>query len=371
MLRILSKPLFFHQTSVSMDNRDYFEQEYQAFQESTLYTKLTQKFTPLPYWKKYRLVKLITLVASYLFNVLSGITASSLVYFFLLKLTNEWAAFSCTLIGITLLELFKRKLSSLTFKEFLMNRKIQYLSVVLLTVLSGISILSSYYGSKELVFKFSPAAPLVKLEDATYDLDTQLTNIEEQIAEARETKWAGTTTSASQKTITSLNKQKEALLAEVIRVRKQTDEENEFAQAEHLQELTINANHFALLTLLLELLFLASAFYLQYYDFRSYIEFCRPVETVATDNVMVTTKDEADLALTESTGVATIATTTLIPPDILLGAIKNAKSNLSAYESKIKNGQGTLAANKRGIERWQRKLEELEKLLPKNGVENH
>ena len=340
---------------------NYFEQEFQAFQESTLYNRLEDKFMPVPYWKKYKVVRRITIVTSYLFNVLSGITAASLIYFFLLKLTNQWLAFTCTILGITLLELFKRKLSGLTFKDYLMNRQIQYLPIILLLGLSAISISSSYYGSKELVFKFSAAVPVTDINNATADIDNQIISIDKQIQDARNTKWLGTTTSASQATITSLNKLKELLLAEKIRITAQIEKDNTLIENEHLQEITINANHFALFTLLLELLFLASAFYLQYYDFRSYVEFTTPLKTVATKS---NTKSNS---LIEQ-GSNTVAT---IPPDIIIGAIKNAKSNIAAFKSKLRKKEGSEVSNRKGIERWQSKLEELEQLLPKNGLQPH
>lgn len=340
---------------------NYFEREFQAFQESTLYNRLEDKFKPVPYWKKYKTVKRITSVSSYLFNVLSGITAASLVYFFLLKLTNQWLAITCTILGITLLELFKRKLSGLTFKDYLMNRQILYLPIILLVGLSAMSILSSYYGSKELVFNFSVTAPVTDIKDATADIDSKILSIDEQIHEARNTKWLGTTTSASQTTIISLNKQKELLLAEKIRITAQVDKKNGLIEIQHLQEITINANHFALLTLLLEFLFLASTFYLQYYDFRSYVEFTTPLQTVAT-------KDTPEFNALQEENNNSVAT---IPPDIIIGAIKNTKSNIAAFKSKLKKGEGTTTANQKGIERWQRKLEELEQLLPKNGLQPH
>ena len=349
-----------------MDNHDYFEEEYQTFRASSMYATLERKFLPVPYWKKYRIVRFITLIASYLFNILSGVTAASLVYFFLLDLTNEWVAFTGTLTTIALLEVFKRKLSSLTFKEYLMNRVVLVLPTLLLILFSCLSISSSYFGSKEMVFQFSPTAPITTLENATTDLDRQILDVDEQIEEARNTRWLGTTTSESQATITSLNNQKEALLLEKIRVREKTDKANGVIEKSYSQEINIQANHFAFITLFLELLFLVSAFYLQYYDFRSYIEFHKPLLTVATEE----SKEEPLLLerkKSEETSVATVA----IPPDIIIGAIKNAKSNLSAFQSKIKKGQGSEASNNRGIECWQQKLEELEKLLPKNGVGKH
>ncbi len=340
-----------------MTNQNYFKQEYEEFLASTFYGKLNKKFTPLPYCKKYKLLKNIVLVASYIFNLLSGITASSLLYFFVLGLTKSQIAFAITLVIIALLELLKRNLSGLTFKDYLMYKKIPLLLVVTLITLSVLSILSSYFGSKELVFNLSTPALVSSVEDATSSLDAQIKSINQQIKDARETRWSGTTTSASQKTITSLNKQKEALLKEVIRVREKVDTDNDEIETQHLRKLTINANHFALITLLLELLFLSSTFYLQYYDFRSFIEFNQVERPVATNK-------NNDYLLPEEKTVATDSQNISMPIDILQGAIKNAKSNLSAYQSKLKNGQGTVSANQKGINRWKKRLKELEELLP-------
>ena len=37
----------------------------------------------------------------------------------------------------------------------------------------------------------------------------------------------------------------------------------------------------------------------------------------------------------------------------------------------MKSGEGTVLSNQKGIKRWQKKNEELKKLLPENGTEIH
>lgn len=344
-----------------MQFTNLFNDEFDEFRESSFFQKLEKKFKPLPYYKKYKAVKKITLVSSYLFNLLSGITASSLVYLFLLSLSNWWVSLCCTTVIILLFELLKRKLTGLTCKDYLARNQVNYLSLLAILTLTTLSITSSYYGSKKMVLELTPVPTVMPTAGFTANLETQISEIDKQIESAMNTKWKGTTTTTSQRTIEHLSKQKEALLMEIVRARERMDSKNDETLSKHESQLKLNAKHFALVTLVFELLFLLSSFYLEYYDYRSYVEFHKPL---SAQQVM---PPPVSLNVDDSTidPVATMIT----DPTILQAAIKNAKSNLAAYQSKMKNNQGTVGSNQRGIERWERKLLELRKLMPNNGIE--
>jgi hypothetical protein len=333
-----------------------FEQEFVQFKESTLYEVLARKYQPIPYYKKYKIIHNISLLASYGFNLLSGVTASTLIFLFLNSLTNVWILTLVLTIGvISILELLKRKLGSIIFKEYFTQRKIQWITILAFMSCSFISILSSYYGSKKMVVELSNTPNTISNDSIFKTLELELQNIDQQIAEARGTRWKGTTTTESQQTINSLSKQKELVLLELFRVTQKTDALNEQLKSKHQEIVMLQANHLALATLIFEFLFLICTFYLEYYDYRSYIEFLRPISNTPTsmDNL-------------EKEGLSPVATN-VIEPSILIGAIKNAKANLAAYRAKLQQGKGTDKTNRAGIKRWEAKINELEDLLPRNG----
>lgn len=231
-------------------------------------------------------------------------------YFFAYELTNQalLAGFITTAF-IVILELSKRKTSSIFFKDLLQYRKVEVLLLGFGLLLTGLSITCSYFGSKKIVREFG-VAPIVNKDAEIETLKGELLNLDNQIEEARATKWQGTTTSASQKTITALSKQKASIQTEIFRIKEKVEKENKVIILNHMQQTNINANHFALVTLLLELLFVITAFYLEYYDFRSYLEFSQVAKTKADDsNITVYTteisEDCEDNNDTAKTGIIT------------------------------------------------------------------
>lgn len=336
---------------------DHFEEEFEVFKESSFFEQLAKKFTPLPYYKKYRRIQQLVWIASYLFNVISAMTATSMIYLFTYAMTeNQYVALGVSILAVVLLEMMKRKLSGLVFKEWLVAQKYYLFSLGILILLSGLSIVSSYYGAKQIVVEWSSEAPL-KVKDYS-TLEDELANLDTQIEEARNTTWKGVTTEESQATIQSLSEQRTTVLAELMRQQQQQDLDDRTTIAKHESLVQFQAKHFALVTLLLELLFWMAAFYLEFYDYKSYTQFHKSILTPSTKKV--TTVATTTPAIPSNTLEDSLA----IDPSILQEAIKNAKANLSAYKSKLKNGQGTVTANNRGIRRWEKRLRELEELLP-------
>ena len=251
-----------------------FADQFETFQQSKLYQRLDQKFTPLPYYVKYRALKGIALTASYLFNLFSGLTASTLVYFFVLGVSNNWIISGfCTLTFIVLIEIAKRKTNGIFWKDWLQYKKLSYSLLAILGLLIGLSVIFSYFGSKQLVQRFTPPPIEVQSDTLTYPIQNEIKAIDLQINKARSTKWKGTTTSTSQRTIETLSKQKLALQERLLSIQNNTEVDNKTIHLDHKSNTYLESENFALITLLLELLFILCAFYLEYYDFRSFAEF--------------------------------------------------------------------------------------------------
>ncbi len=337
-----------------------YEDEFLEFRESSYFEILSQKFKPLPYYKKYKRIKQIVFCSSYLFNVVSAITATSLIFLFIYTLTDSKAAsFAVSATSVIIIEIMKRKLSRLVFKEWLMAKKYYVLPLLVLILISFLSVLSSFYGAREIVVGWSKLPPM-EAQDISH-LQDELKNLDTQIEAARNTTWKGVTTEESQATIQVLSEQRASIVTEMMRLQQQNDLDNRQAISQHESSTQLQAKHFALVTLLLEVLFWIAAYYLEYYDFRSYIEFYKPL--INGSKVKDNTVDSTELGETENM-LSKNEDSPDIDPSILKAAIKNAKANLSAYKGKLKSGQGTVTSNNRGIRRWQKRLQELEDMLP-------
>lgn len=261
-------------------------EKYNAFNDARLFERLQHKFTPRPYFAQYRILRIVALVASYLFNALSAATAAALIYFFLFSMTGSVIGSAVlTGAGLVTLELAKRETAGRLFNGVLQYGKFSAGLAAIVLLLSAASIASSFFGSKRAVVEFTAPAAVVNADSVTAPLQAQVSTIDQQIADARKTQWKGTTTSRSQRTIERLTRQRETILAELVRIRQRTDTRNDRTETEHQAQTKISAEQFALFTLACELLFILCAFYLEYYDQRSFAEYCQqhaPNETTRT-----------------------------------------------------------------------------------------
>lgn len=261
----------------NLPTSDHFADAFDDFQKSTMFSRLVEKFEVKPYWKKYRLLRLVALVASYAFNVFSAVTAAALVYFFTLGLSGHWLpAGLATITALTLLEASKRNTNGLLWRDLLQFKKIGAGLAGTVLLLSVLSVASSYFGAKRVISEFTPPAQVVNVDSAAAQITAQIAAIDQQISEARRTTWKGITTTTSARTIDKLTTQKTALLEELTRTRARVDQVNDTTTAAHTTTTHLKAEYFGLITLLLELLFVLTAFYLEYYDFRSLAEFATP-----------------------------------------------------------------------------------------------
>lgn len=192
----------------------------------------------------------------------------------------------------------------------------------------------------------------------------------------------------SQRSAESLTKQKETLLAQWLSIENRTATKNETTAAEHLQRTSLNAEHFAAVTLLLELLFLLCAYYLEYFDFRSFTEFAGRAGIAIDDNTnFAYTKPGGPSQPTKpATGDgkpdgenATGRTPEIAPngkplnghslnftdtsKDAIHKAIKHVKGRIASAAHRLRNGIGRPETSRANIEHHTAELRELEALL--------
>lgn len=254
-------------------------EKFSDFGNKRLFDRLQEKFTPKPYHYQYRVLRVVVLASSYLFHVLSAATAFFLIYTFIGKLIpSTLVAGAITVAALCALELSKRETSGRLFNDFLQFGKLSATLLLVVIGLAGISTACSYFGAQRVVLELTPAPVLVNPDSVTAPLRTQLASIDHQVADARKTKWNGTTTTRSQRTIERLTRQRETILAELVRVQQRTDSRNDATEQRHTSTTEINASTFAAFTATCELLLVLCLFYLAYYDFRSFAEYAKGIE---------------------------------------------------------------------------------------------
>lgn len=251
-------------------------EHFTQFQNARLFTRLQKKFTPKPYWRQYQILRVVVLVASYLFNALSAATAAALVYFFLFGMIGSAAAAGVlTAAALAIVELAKRETTTRFFNVLLQFGKFSAGLAAIVLLLAILSVGSSYFGAQRIVTEFTPKAQQISSDSITAPLRAQIAQIDQQISETRKQRWQGKITAPAQRTIERLTRQKETALAELVRQQQRADHKNDTSEAIHETTTTATASQFGAFTLLCELLFILAAFYLEYYDYRSYAEHCK------------------------------------------------------------------------------------------------
>jgi hypothetical protein len=252
-----------------------FSEHFAKFGNTRLFDRLQNKFTPKPYYFQYRTLRAVVLGASFIFHILSAATAAALVFLFIGKLIPSPAlAAVVTLAALVALELAKRETSGRFFHDLLQYGKFAPGLLAVVLGLSAASIACSYFGAEKAVRELTPPPTLVNGDTVTAPIRAQLAAIDGQINDAKRNTWKGKVTTRAQQTIDRLTRQREALTNEMIRQQTRTDTRNDATETEHVTTTEANANGFALFTLCSEILLIVCLWYLQFYDFRSFAEYC-------------------------------------------------------------------------------------------------
>jgi hypothetical protein len=262
--------------------------------------RLAAKFRPKTYFEAYRTVFHVIYGASFMFNVLSAASASALVYFFLASIIPPPGAIAATGAVLIALEATKRLTAARVFMAHVTGKGVDVLAVLVVALLSAASIASSYKGAERIVMEYTPPAPTTDRSDLEA-LTAQLAAIDAQIQAQRANTWKGKLTVQAARTTDKLTRQRDqvqsAMLAEQARIR----EADTATRDQHQDQTVSNAAMFALFTLICEVLFFLAAYWLEYYDYRSYIELQGAATAIHQDaptatTAQVTNKSDAPTA---------------------------------------------------------------------------
>jgi hypothetical protein len=339
-----------------------YQNAYEDFLDTTLFSRLKEKFVVKPFYLRYKPLRSVMLIASYGINFFSAATAFTCVFVFantLLQNSVMAGVFSVVFLGI--LEMFKRLLIPDFCKNILQFRQVNWLKGVVIVLLMCISVALSYFGAKDSVLLFTPKVELTNVEDVTKDHKSRIATLEKRLVEIRKTQsWHGTLTPKGQKAYNRVTEQVAQIESDLLQNANRITSQNDELSVKHDEKTFNSASVFSILTLFLDLSLIGLLFFCEYYDYRSFVEFAQKSAAVKqSDNSNNDTNDKgiferSNSVATENNG---------IDERIISLAIKNAKANLAAYDAKIRNNEGNGDTNIRGREKWWNELQQLESKL--------
>lgn len=383
---------------------DIFENAYAEFQQDAAAKRLQEKYEVKPYYKRFKSLRNAVLGGSYMFNIISGVAACSLAYFFMKSISSSLGdtlstliALIVTLVAIGLLEYVKRFVNGTMIKDGFQFKKFRFGFAAMALLISGISITSSFYGGKKAIIELTPDPTLVQRDSMEGNLKSQIAILDSRITKAENTTWLGVTTRDGSKARTEFQKEKLMLSERLIQVQKSEEQENGMILLEHKSEVQLSAWSFAWVVAGCEILFLMCIFYIEFYDYRSITEFAvmgvaekiQNVEVVeynveATEEAQIATEAETrtlgnvahnDLDNVSQRPLKSVATSVGDLSQILLledvgvleQALSNAKSNRSAFKSKLKNKVGKYETNQSGFDKWNDRVVGIENRIQEIG----
>jgi|GEM_PF-7127208 len=342
-----------------MTEKNLFSDHYDRYIQTRLADRLKRKYTPLPYYLKYKMMRKLALVSSYVFNLFSGLTAAGLVFLFVYKL-SQWLVLSVvlTLIFLSLLELSKRQVSTTFLKDWVSKVQLNIPMCFLALVLSALSISFSYFGSQRIVLQLA-SIPEIEIQDTLVThLESKVQNLNQQIEAARNTRYRGTTTTSSQRTIELLTTQLTNLETEILHLQRKNRATMASTQLVHQQYTAEQAQYFALVTLAFEAFFFLSIWYLEYYDFRSYVEMnVLPIANITqSGKLKPNTKHTLKSSLNRKRTGRTMSNSNLSTQE----EVKLLKSRIATARYRLKNGVGKRETAERNLEEYTGRLKGLQ-----------
>lgn len=335
--------------NLRLSTSSVFEEARKQFNKTSHASRLQEKYRIKPYFEKFASLRLVVLFSSFFFNIFSAATASTFVFLFASGLLqNVFASGIFTFVVLLLLEALKRLVTPSFFKDvfqFGFSYKL-LLRAVFVLFLASSSVALSFYGAKQIIHKTSHTKKEQNLTPIKEEYNSRIKTLEAKQEDIkRHQSWKGTLTRKGQTTYQKIEDQIHFLTLEHKKEMQEATKNNNQNRKQEAKTTNLKAEVFAIVTLVTELLFLLSIWFLELYDFRSFKEFASFESSY---------KEEDDL----KNSVATRDNT-----ETLDLAIKKAKANISAYKSKLLKGEGKTSTNQEGLQRWKNKLQMLESQL--------
>jgi len=254
--------------------KNIFTKAFQEFDENSFFENLEERVVPKSYYQRNKDLKNTVLLLSYLFNLVSMLTASYLVFSLVHWLTGiTLAAYSLAGLFLFFLEKLKRKSSSEFFQVWFFQKKIAVGWLVLSAGLLIISVASTFFGTTQATQDFAPDAPII-LHDSTITSSRQelaLLRGENEKLEQRVNS-EGIIYWTAQKSIQANTERMKDIQSLLNSKEIRKAQKNDIIEENHFTHVQLTSATLAWITVILELLFESCIAYIWYFYYRSYVE---------------------------------------------------------------------------------------------------
>jgi len=279
-----------------MDIKNIWDQAFQQFDEESFFEKLENKVKAQPYYTKYKSFKDLVNSFSYIFAIISMLTASYAVYWLCEWMSgHHYASIAVAIIFLIALEKIKRKSSSEFWQVYFFRKTIAtgWLSLSLLIL--AISMAASAFGTRSGIQEQAPDPELIANDSIAQKYRAEVASYAKENKElSTQRNHEGIIYHRIQKTINT-NK---AIIADyqkrILALDQKLEGKNELLSNEYRNQLDMTTTLLMLIVVLMELFYEACIAFIWYYYYRSYIErkLTTPQENKAQKQTYLTPKED-------------------------------------------------------------------------------
>ena len=236
--------------------------------------KLARKYENKPYHVRWLPLYFITNVFGYLFNAASGLGAFALVYYLILRLTqNHLLAVGGGVFVIILWEILKRYSIGEMFKDYFADNHLDPKLVVFTSLILIGSAAASFFGAKNAIPDLMQGPQLEAYEDKTAALRKALTDKEQALKDLNNDRsnynekgimLYKIAQNVRPKIVTSIDNLQNELAAVEI----ETNKRNDQTGIQHKIYVSDNASHYAIGVALFDILLLLCFYFTEQYDYK-------------------------------------------------------------------------------------------------------
>jgi hypothetical protein len=253
-----------------------FDASFEQLQNNADFQRLNEKFKVKPFYLKYKGLKTSLNGFSYFIQLITVVVSFVCVVALLAPTMNIYFAYLIATLSLSGIELLKRLTFKPTVKEFLQFQKVAVFGLILSLTALGASLWLTWNGGKETVFLLSDRPELLNVDSLTGYEKTRIKDLTAQLSEVKKTQsWKGVLTPKGQTSYNRITAQISKLDDKLGDKEKNLSDKNEATATAHTTATTERATNFRFITVVLDILVFVLLAWLEFYDYRSFVEFAK------------------------------------------------------------------------------------------------